>query len=138
MLVRALAGGMRASVQGSCKPVVVVVQLTNAGLETRAARMHWRAGAAKERPASILRNMCICVSERVWEVVVVLICKQQKQQSPKQNVVRRQPAEAHRRDTESRLPRKPPVLSDCTANTPQFAYINVLCLGELTLLRGRL
>ena len=90
---------MRASVQGSCKPVVVVVvvvvvvQLTNAGLETRAARMHWRAGAAKERPASILRNMCICVSERVWEVVVVLICKQQKQQSPKQKTgVSGQPA----------------------------------------------
>jgi hypothetical protein len=37
-----------------------LVQLTNAGLEIcwkRAVRMHWRAGAAKERPASILREI---------------------------------------------------------------------------------
>jgi hypothetical protein len=58
MLVRALAG-MRASVQGSPE----LVQLTNAGLEIcwkRAVRMHWRAGAAKERPASMLRDVYAC------------------------------------------------------------------------------
>lgn len=64
------------------------MQLTNAGLEIcwkRVVRMHWRAGAAKERPASILRDVYACRRvygrRRGW--LEVLICKQ-KQQSPKQ------------------------------------------------------
>ena len=55
------------------------MQLTNAGLEMcwrRAVRMHWRAGAAKERPASILREVRVgrWVSEGVYgRGAVVLI-----------------------------------------------------------------
>ena len=64
------------------------MQLTNAGLEIcwkRVVRMHWRAGAAKERPASILRDVYACrrVYGRGRGWLEVLICKQ-KQQSPKQ------------------------------------------------------
>lgn len=115
MRARALAGGMRASVQGSCK-LLVVVQLTNAGLEicwTRAARMHWRAGAAKERPASILRDV-LWVGEGMGGGggVAGVDLQAAKAAIPKAKdwrlrpaSVRRQSAEAHRRDTDSRLPR---------------------------------
>lgn len=48
--------------QGVVDAGLALVQLTNAGLEIcwkRAVRMAWRAGAAKERPASILRRVCV-------------------------------------------------------------------------------
>jgi hypothetical protein len=64
------------------------VQLTNAGLEIcwkRAVRMHWRAGAAKVRPASIMRNVYAC-REGIWErALVLVVLTSQKQQSAKQS-----------------------------------------------------
>jgi hypothetical protein len=68
--------------QGVVDAGLALVQLTNAGLEIcwkRAVRMAWRAGAAKERPASILRRVCVGGWVGVWvygrgAVVVVFKC----------------------------------------------------------------
>lgn len=74
--------------------------------------MHWRAGAAKERPASILGDV-LRVGEGMGGGggVAGVDLQAAKAAIPKAKdwrlrpaSVRRQPAEAHRRDTDSRLP----------------------------------